>query len=65
MLTYKKLIDQVRCRDDIPVILVANKCDLHEKRKVSKCESWNVSLLFTFVNNTTYKVMITIITAKV
>ena len=34
VLTYKKLINQVRCRDDIPVILVANKCDLHEKRKV-------------------------------
>lgn len=35
ILTYKKLINQVRCRDNIPVILVANKCDLHEKRKVS------------------------------
>lgn len=38
MLTYKKLINQVRCRDDIPVILVGNKCDLHEKRKVKKFE---------------------------
>ena len=38
VLTYKKLINQVRCRDDIPVILVANKCDLHEKRKVTPDE---------------------------
>lgn len=38
VLTYKKLINQVRCRDNIPVILVANKCDLQEKRKVSPDE---------------------------
>lgn len=34
-LEYKKLIDRVRNRDDIPVVLVGNKCDLQHNRKVS------------------------------
>ncbi|XP_052098485.1 GTP-binding protein Rit1-like [Mytilus californianus] len=46
MLTYKKLINQVRCRDDIPVILVGNKCDLHEKRKVTPDEGIALSHQF-------------------
>ena len=33
-LEYKKLIDRVRNRDDVPVVLVGNKCDLHPNRKV-------------------------------
>ncbi len=32
---YKKLIDRVRNRDDIPVVLVGNKRDLEPGRKVS------------------------------
>lgn len=31
---YKKLIDTVRNRDDIPVVLVGNKRDLEQARKV-------------------------------
>ena len=34
-LEYKKLVDRVRKRDDIPVVLVGNKCDLAHNRKVS------------------------------
>ncbi|XP_060062577.1 GTP-binding protein Rit1-like [Ylistrum balloti] len=35
VLTYKKLINRVRCREDIPIVIAGNKCDLEEKRKVS------------------------------
>lgn len=32
---YKHLIDRVRNQEDIPVVLVGNKCDLEAERKVS------------------------------
>jgi len=32
---YKHLIDRVRNQEDIPVVLVGNKCDLESERKVS------------------------------
>ena len=35
VMAYKKLINRVRCRDDIPIVVAANKCDLEDKRKVS------------------------------
>ena len=35
VIAYKKLINRVRCRDDIPIVIAANKCDLEGKRKVS------------------------------
>ncbi|XP_076465776.1 GTP-binding protein Rit2-like [Babylonia areolata] len=34
VIAYKKLINRVRCRDDIPIVVAANKCDLEDKRKV-------------------------------
>lgn len=34
VVAYKKLINRVRCRDDIPIVIAANKCDLEDKRKV-------------------------------
>ncbi|KAK7115338.1 GTP-binding protein Rit2-like [Littorina saxatilis] len=34
VIAYKKLINRVRCRDDIPIVIAANKCDLEDKRKV-------------------------------
>lgn len=34
VVAYKRLISRVRCRDDIPIVIVANKCDLEDKRKV-------------------------------
>lgn len=35
VMAYKKLINRVRCRDDIPIIIAANKCDLEDRRKVN------------------------------
>jgi Ras-like without CAAX 1 len=34
VVAYKRLISRVRCRDDIPIVIAANKCDLEDKRKV-------------------------------
>ena len=34
-LEYKKLIDRVRNKEDVPVILVGNKCDLEDMRRAS------------------------------
>lgn len=34
-ITYKNLIDRVRNREDIPIVIVGNKCDLEHMRKVS------------------------------
>jgi len=32
---YKRLIDRVRNADDVPVVLIGNKCDLQLERQVS------------------------------
>jgi len=32
---YKRLIDRVRNSDDVPIVLVGNKCDLQLERQVS------------------------------
>ena len=31
---YKRLVDRVRNHEDVPVVLVGNKCDLTAERKV-------------------------------
>jgi GTPase SAR1 family protein len=35
VLNHKNLIDRVRCKENIPIIITGNKCDLEHKRKVS------------------------------
>ena len=35
VLENKNLVERVRNRDDIPLVLVGNKCDLRSKRVVS------------------------------
>lgn len=35
VLSHKKLIDRVRCQEDIPIIVAGNKCDLEHLRKIS------------------------------
>ena len=37
VLSHKKLIDRVRCQEDIPIIVAGNKCDLEHLRKVCSC----------------------------
>jgi GTPase SAR1 family protein len=32
--TYKRLVDRVRNHEDVPIVLVGNKCDLQLERKV-------------------------------
>jgi len=32
---YKRLVDRVRNSDDVPVVLVGNKCDLQLERQVN------------------------------
>lgn len=51
VVAYKKLINRVRCRDDIPIVIAANKCDLEDKRKVGllqpldeENESWHCQM---------------------
>lgn len=34
-LEYRKLIARVRFSDNIPLVLIANKCDLQSQRKVN------------------------------
>ena len=43
---YKKLIDRVRNREDVPICLVGNKCDLESYRKVSLNISFNQLMQF-------------------
>ncbi|CAI9734110.1 GTP-binding protein Rit1-like [Octopus vulgaris] len=45
-ITYKKLIDRVRNREDIPIVMVGNKCDLEEMRKVSSDEGSALAVQF-------------------
>ena len=33
-MTYKRLVDRVRNHEDVPIVLVGNKCDLQLERKV-------------------------------
>lgn len=35
VLNHKNLIDRVRCKENTPIIITGNKCDLEHKRKVS------------------------------
>ena len=44
-LTYKRLVDRVRNNEDVPVVLVGNKCDLQMERKV--CSFKPLMLLHT------------------
>ncbi|CAH1796493.1 unnamed protein product [Owenia fusiformis] len=44
---YKKLIDRVRKRDDIPIILVGNKYDLEKQRKVTTEEGKSLARQFS------------------
>ncbi|KAL3866378.1 hypothetical protein ACJMK2_043681 [Sinanodonta woodiana] len=34
VMQYKKLIERVRCQEDIPLVIVGNKCDLEDRRQV-------------------------------
>ncbi|KAL5004837.1 hypothetical protein ScPMuIL_018293 [Solemya velum] len=38
VVSYKKLVDRVRCRDDVPIVVVGTKCDLEDLRKVNSEE---------------------------
>ncbi|XP_055379594.1 GTP-binding protein Rit2 isoform X2 [Condylostylus longicornis] len=43
---YRKLIARVRLSEDIPLVLIANKLDLHSQRKISTEEGKNLALQF-------------------
>lgn len=45
-ITYKNLIDRVRNREDIPIVIVGNKCDLEHMRKVSSDEGSSLACQF-------------------
>ncbi|GAB1605129.1 GTP-binding protein Rit1-like [Argonauta hians] len=45
-ITYKKLIDRVRNREDIPIVMVGNKCDLEDMRKVTSDEGSDLAVQF-------------------
>jgi len=36
---YKRLINRVRCQENIPLVLVANKTDLESQRQVTETET--------------------------
>jgi small GTP-binding protein len=38
--TYKRLVDRVRNNEDVPIVLVGNKCDLQTERKVKLPSSY-------------------------
>lgn len=40
---YRKLISRVRANEDIPLVLVGNKCDLQQQRKVYRILSVTLS----------------------
>ena len=43
---YKKLINKVRASEDIPLILIGNKCDLQHQRKVTMEEGLTLAQQF-------------------
>ena len=58
VIAYKNLINRVRCRDNIPIVIAANKCDLEDKRKVSQCVC-NTGVLSSIVRMTYLKTSMT------
>jgi len=45
---YKRLVDRVRNSDDVPIVLVGNKCDLQLERqvKISSEVKYSVSQIY-------------------
>lgn len=52
---YRRLIDRVRNQEEVPIVLVGNKCDLNSERKVLLLQLCSAiihvlhSLLVTFI----------------